>query len=212
MLPGTRQLSFKHAPERMMDQSGKENEMGAPVYLQTPFDAEEIKNLKTGDRVLLSGVIYTARDAAHKRLVAALESGESLPFDLDGQVIYYVGPTPAKPGMTIGAAGPTTSYRMDPYTPKLIENGLKAMIGKGMRAPFVKEAMREYKAVYMAAIGGAGALMAKTVRSAEIIAYSDLGTEAVRKLVVENMPLIVINDVHGGDLYEEGVKAYRRAS
>ncbi|MCF8110028.1 MAG: Fe-S-containing hydro-lyase [Desulfobacteraceae bacterium] len=186
--------------------------MGAPVYLQTPFDAEVIKNLKAGDRVLLSGIIYTARDAAHKRLVAALESGESLPFDLDGQVIYYVGPTPAKPGMTIGAAGPTTSYRMDPYTPRLIENGLKGMIGKGMRAPFVKEAMHEYKAVYMAAIGGAGALMAKTVRSAEIIAYSDLGTEAVRRLVVENMPLIVINDIYGGDLYEEGVKAYRRAS
>ena len=184
--------------------------MDLPVYLKTPLDTDRTEDLRIGDRILLSGTIYTARDAAHKRLVAALEQGDPLPFDLAGQVIYYVGPTPAKPGMPIGAAGPTTSYRMDPYAIALMERGLKGMIGKGVRAPSVKEAMCRHKAVYMAAIGGAGALMAQSVRSAEMVAYPELGAEAIRRLVVEDLPLIVVCDVHGGDLYEEGVDAYKR--
>ena len=184
--------------------------MNSPIHLKVPLDAERIMNLRAGDRVLLNGTIYTARDAAHKRLVAILEQGEALPFNLDGQVIYYVGPTPPKPGMPIGAAGPTTSYRMDPYAPTLIAHGLRGMIGKGARGALVKTAMQRHKAVYMAAIGGAGALMAQAVRSAEVVAYPELGAEAIRRLVVEDLPLVVVNDVHGGDLYEDGVKAYRR--
>lgn len=184
--------------------------MDLPVSLQTPLDTDQVAGLQIGARVLLSGTIYTARDAAHKRLVATLLQGGALPFDLEGQVIYYVGPTPPKPGMPIGAAGPTTSYRMDPYAPALMERGLKGMIGKGVRDPSVKAAMQRHKAVYMAAIGGAGALMAQSVRSAEMVAYPELGAEAIRRLVVEDLPLIMVNDVHGGDLYEEGVQAYRR--
>jgi fumarate hydratase subunit beta len=183
--------------------------MDSPVRLQTPLDDATVATLRSGDRVLLSGIVYTARDAAHQRLVAAIDANEALPFPLEGQIIYYVGPTPARPGMVIGAAGPTTSYRMDAYAPVLIARGLKGMIGKGMRGPAVKEAMQKYKAVYIAAIGGAGALMAKSVRSAEMVAYPELGAEAIRRLVVENMPLIVINDVYGSDLYERGVEAYR---
>lgn len=184
--------------------------MNSQICLHVPNDTDWVSALRIGDRVLLSGTIYTARDAAHKRLVAALEQNSSPPFDLDGQVVYYVGPTPPKPGMPIGAAGPTTSYRMDPYAPALIANGLKGMIGKGMRGPAVKTAMQQHKAVYMAAIGGAGALIAKSVRSAEMVAYPELGAEAIRRLVVEAMPLVVINDVYGGDLYEKGVSAYKR--
>ena len=184
--------------------------MNSPICLQVPNDTDWVSSLRIGDQVLLSGTIYTARDAAHKRIAAALAQGLALPFDLEGQVIYYVGPTPPKPGMPIGAAGPTTSYRMDPYAPALIAKGLKGMIGKGLRGPAVKAAIQQHKAVYMAAIGGAGALIAKSVRSVEMVAYPELGAEAVRQLVVEEMPLIVVNDVYGGDLYEKGINAYKR--
>jgi fumarate hydratase subunit beta len=158
--------------------------------------------------VLISGVIYTGRDAAHKRLTDLIQAGESLPFDIKGQIIYYVGPSPPKPGRPVGAAGPTTSYRMDAYAPELIRLGLKGMIGKGARNQQVKDAMAEFKAVYFAAIGGAGALMAQAIKKAEIVAYEDLGPEAIRRLEVEEFPVIVVNDVRGNDLYEEGVKQY----
>ncbi|MEJ5347243.1 MAG: Fe-S-containing hydro-lyase [Desulfosoma sp.] len=182
------------------------------IVLQTPLSENDVTSLKIGDRVLLNGVVYTARDAAHKRLVELLEREEPLPFDLKGQVIYYVGPSPAAPGRPVGAAGPTTSYRMDAYAPLLIRYGLRGMIGKGARNHAVKEAMQRYKAVYFAAIGGAGALMARSIVSAEVIAYPELGPEAVRKLEVKNFPVIVANDVHGGDLYEEGVRLYAQTA
>ncbi|SFM84867.1 Fe-S-containing hydro-lyase [Thermodesulforhabdus norvegica] len=180
--------------------------------IRTPLTVDDVMNLHIGDRVLLSGVIYSARDAAHKRLVELLKKGEPLPFELDGQVIYYMGPSPAPPGRPIGAAGPTTSYRMDPYAPILIEHGLKGMIGKGARSEAVKDAMVRHKAVYFAAIGGAGALMSRSILSAEVIAYPELGPEAIRRLEVMDMPLVVANDAYGGDLYEEGVKRYARSS
>lgn len=183
--------------------------MGA-IKLTTPLKDEDVERLKIGDAVLLNGVVYTGRDAAHKRLFELLKKGEDLPIDIEGQVIYYVGPAPAKPGYVIGSAGPTTSYRMDPYAPALIERGLKGMIGKGNRGEEVREAMRKYKAVYFAATGGAGALIAKSIKSSEIVAYEDLGPEAVRKLVVENFPVIVANDCYGGDLFEEGIKKYSK--
>lgn len=193
-----------------MEQKAQRNKKKTlPIYLKTPLNEEEIKNLRSGDQVLLNGTIYTARDAAHKRLLEVIKIGDALPFELEGQVIYYVGPTPAKPGMSIGSAGPTTSYRMDPFTPPLIERGLKGMIGKGARGLMVKKSMHDKKAVYFAAIGGAGALMAKSVQSAEIVAYPESGTEAIRRLIVKDMPLIVVNDVHGGDLYEEGLDTYK---
>ncbi|MCD6399375.1 Fe-S-containing hydro-lyase [candidate division WOR-3 bacterium] len=178
--------------------------------IKTPLSDEDIKNLRMGENVLLSGTIYTGRDAAHKRFIQAIEKGENIPFEPEGQVIYYVGPAPAKPGMPIGSAGPTTSYRMDPYTPKLLELGLAGMIGKGQRSEIVVNAMKKYGAVYFAAVGGAAALIAKSVREAKIIAYEDLGPEAVRKLFVEDLPLIVAIDTYGNDLYVEGVKKYRR--
>jgi fumarate hydratase subunit beta len=178
--------------------------------LSTPLSDEDVAGLRSGDRVSLSGVIYTARDAAHRRMIEAIRSGDSLPFDPKGQVIYYVGPAPARPGAIIGPAGPTTSSRMDPYTIPLLELGLKGMIGKGERNEEVKQAMREFKAVYFAAVGGAAALIARHIISSEIIAYHDLGTEAVRRLVVQDMPLFVVNDIYGGDLYEEGRKRWRR--
>lgn len=180
------------------------------IRLTTPLKNEDVEKLRIGDRVLLNGVIYTARDAAHKRLVQLLEAGEALPFELEGQVIYYVGPSPPKPGRPIGAAGPTTSYRMDAYAPELISRGLKGMIGKGARNQTVKDAMQKHKAVYFAAIGGAGALMAQSILSAEVIAYPELGPEAIRRLEVKNFPVIVANDTAGGDLYDEGIKAYAR--
>lgn len=158
----------------------------------------------------MSGTIYTGRDAAHKRMFALLQSGKELPVDLRGQVIYYVGPTPAKPGRVIGSAGPTTSGRMDAYAPLLLAYGLKGMIGKGLRSQSVRDAIREHKAVYFGATGGAAALLARKVKSCEIVAYEDLGTEAIRRLVVEDLPVIVINDSSGGDLYTEGVRAYER--
>lgn len=184
--------------------------MEEAIRLTTPLSDADVEKLHIGDRVLLTGVIYTARDAAHKRIVQLMEAGENLPFDLTGQVIYYVGPSPAKPGRPVGSAGPTTSYRMDAYAPQLIARGLKGMIGKGKRNQAVREAMQTHKAVYFAAIGGAGALMAQSILSAEVIAYPELGPEAIRRLEVKDFPLIVANDAHNGDLYEEGTKAYAR--
>jgi len=185
--------------------------MTEPIRLKTPLTDQDVERLKIGDRVLISGIIYTGRDAAHKRLSDLLKDGKELPFDIHGQIIYYVGPTPAKPGQVFGSAGPTTSYRMDAYAPALIEKGLKGMIGKGMRSEPVKEAMKRWRAVYFAATGGAGALLAKKVKRAEVVAYEDLGPEAIRKLEVEDLPVIVINDVRGNDLYIEGEKRYRKS-
>ncbi|MGA2516970.1 MAG: Fe-S-containing hydro-lyase [Thermodesulfobacteriota bacterium] len=184
--------------------------MNQPIRLTPPLNDEDVEKLKIGDRILINGIIYTGRDAAHKRLFDLLKVGKNMPFDIKGQIIYYVGPAPAKPGQALGSAGPTTSYRMDAYSPSLIERGLKGMIGKGMRSDAVKEAMKKYKAVYFAATGGAGALLAKRVKKAEIVAYEDLGPEAIRRLVVEDLPVIVVNDVRGNDLYIEGEKKYRR--
>jgi fumarate hydratase subunit beta len=168
-----------------------------------------LKELRAGDQVLLSGVVYTARDAAHARLSESLEKGENLPVNLNEQIIYYVGPSQAKPGQIIGSAGPTTSYRMDIYTPKLLERtGLKGMIGKGTRSKEVKDAIIKYKAVYFAAVGGAAALIAKRIIKAEVVAYEDLGAEAIYLLVVDKLPLFVVNDCHGGDLYQEGISKY----
>ncbi|MEW5725802.1 MAG: Fe-S-containing hydro-lyase [Thermodesulfobacteriota bacterium] len=178
--------------------------------LTTPLSRSDLEPLAAGDTVLISGTIYTGRDAAHKRLVEALGRGESLPFDPEGQVIYYVGPSPAPPGRVIGAAGPTTSYRMDPYTPALLTRGLRAMIGKGRRSEEVKKAMREHGAVYLGAIGGAGALLSRAILDVRIIAYEDLGPEAVRRLIVNDFPAVVVNDLYGRDLYQEGQKKYAR--
>ena len=180
------------------------------MHLTTPLTDEAIARLRAGDKVTITGVIYVGRDAAHKRLVAALDAGDPLPFDPQGQIIYYMGPSPARPGRPIGAAGPTTSYRMDPYAPRLMEVGLKGMIGKGNRAKPVRDAMIKYGAVYLGAIGGAGALIAKSIKSAEVVAYDDLGAEAFRRLEVEDFPAIVIDDIYGGDAYEDGVKQYSR--
>jgi len=174
-----------------------------------PLTDETLKDLRAGDNILLTGVIYVGRDAAHKRMVEALDQGKPLPFDIRGQTVYFMGPSPAKPGKPIGAAGPTTSGRMDAYSPRLIAEGLKGMIGKGMRSQAVKDAMKKYKAVYLAAIGGAGALIAKSIKKSEVIAYEELGAEAIRRLEVEDFPVTVINDIYGGDLYQEGKARYR---
>jgi fumarate hydratase subunit beta len=184
--------------------------MAGPKKITPPLTDEIVKDLKIGDSVLISGIIYTGRDSAHKRLVETLEKGEKLPIDIFGQIIYYAGPAPAKPGKPIGSVGPTTSYRMDPYAPRLIAEGLKGMIGKGNRSDDVVKAQQEYKAVYFGAIGGAGALMAKAVKEAEVVAYDDLGPEAIRRLVVEYFPAVVVNDCYGGDLYKEGLAKYRK--
>ena len=176
--------------------------------LNTPCTAADLAPLKAGDTVLLSGVVYTARDQAHKRMIEALDKGEALPFDLTGSAIYYVGPTPERPGEVIGSAGPTTSGRMDAMSPRLLDLGNKIMIGKGKRDAAVKEAVVRNGAVYLAALGGAGALMAKSVETLEVIAWPDLGCEAVRRLTVKDMPLTVILDAHGGDLYQSGPAAY----
>ena len=181
-----------------------------PLAISTPLSDGDVARLRIGDRVLLSGVIYTGRDAAHKRLFDLLQAGKPLPVDLRGQVIYYVGPTPAKPGQVIGSAGPTTAGRMDAYAPALIEHGLKGMIGKGRRSPEVIEAMKRHKAVYFGATGGAAALLARCIKKAEVVAYQDLGPEAIHRLEIEDFPLIVINDTLGGDLYAEGVRKYRK--
>jgi len=184
--------------------------MSGSRILKPPLSNDTVDQLSAGDRVLIFGIIYTARDAAHKRLVDLIRENRPLPVDLAGQIIYYVGPTPPQPGMPIGAAGPTTSYRMDPYAPVLIEKGLKGMIGKGIRGDAVIEAMKRHRAVYFAATGGAGALISKTIKRAEVVAYSDLGTEAIRRLEVEAFPAIVVCDVRGNDLYREGRLKYRR--
>lgn len=176
--------------------------------LTTPVTREDLAQLRAGDTVILSGIVYTARDAAHKRMIEALDAGQPLPFDLEGSAIYYVGPTPEKPQQVIGSAGPTTSGRMDAYSPRLLDLGNKIMIGKGKRDAGVKEAVVRNGAVYLAAIGGAGALMAQSVKSLEVIAWPDLGCEAVRRLQVENFPLTVILDAQGGDLYQTGPEAY----
>jgi len=176
--------------------------------ITVPLTAEVTKELKCGDNVLISGVIYTGRDAAHKRLVELLDEGKELPVDLKDAIIYYVGPAPAKPGQVIGSAGPTTSYRMDAYAPALLDIGLKGMIGKGKRSPEVVESMKKNEAVYFGAIGGCGALLAKCIKKAEVVAYEDLGAEAIRRLEVENLPAVVIIDSKGNNLYEQGRAQY----
>ena len=176
--------------------------------LTTPVTREDLAPLRAGDTVLLSGVVYTARDAAHKRMMELLDAGQPLPFPVEGSAVYYVGPTPERPGEVIGSAGPTTSYRMDAYAPTLLRLGELGMIGKGKRSPAVVEAMRETGAVYFGAIGGAGALLSQCVKSAQLICYEDLGAEAVRRLEVENLPLTVVIDSQGNNLYETGRAAY----
>jgi len=179
------------------------------VNIKTPLDEKTVESLEAGDQVFITGVIYSARDSAHKRLVEALDKKEKLPLDIKNQIIYYMGPAPAKPGYATGSAGPTTSGRMDPYSPRLMAEGLKGMIGKGNRTQAVKDAMKKYKSVYFAAIGGAGALISKSIKKSEVIAYDDLGAEAIRRLEVEKFPATVINDVRGGDLYEQGKAKYQ---
>ena len=186
--------------------------MTEPIRISAPLTDDVVEKLKAGDKVLITGVMYTARDAAHKRLIELLDAGKQLPLDLKGQIIYYVGPTPEKPGEVIGSAGPTTSGRMDAYTPRLIELGLKGMVGKGARSKEVRDSIVAHKAVYMAAVGGAAALIRRSIKKAEIIAYEDLGPEAIRRLEVVDFPAIVVNDVYGGDLFLQGVEKFRRVS
>lgn len=184
--------------------------MGEIKKLTTPLTYDQVKDLRAGDMISISGTIYTARDAAHKILVDAIHKGEELPVDLKDQVVYYAGPTPAKPGKVIGSCGPTTSGRMDAYSPTIMEQGLRAMIGKGPRSKAVIDAMKEHGVVYFAAIGGAAALIADSVKEAEVVAYEELGPEAIRKLVVEDYPCIVAIDTEGNNLYEIGVEQYRQ--
>lgn len=178
------------------------------ISIKTPLTRENARKLKAGDSCLITGVIYTARDAAHKRLCELIDKGEALPFDIKDSIIYFVGPTPSKPGQIIGSAGPTTSYRMDAYSPKMIAKGQTGMIGKGKRGVEVIDAMKKHGAVYFGAIGGCGALLGKCIKKSEIIAYDDLGAEAIRRLEVEDFPVVVIIDSDGNNLYETGRKAY----
>ncbi len=178
--------------------------------IKAPLTDKTIAGLEAGDSVLITGTIYTGRDLAHKRMIDALDKGEDLPFDPQGAIIYYVGPSPAPPGKPIGSAGPTTSYRMDSFTPALLARGLKGMIGKGNRTQPVLDAIKQHRAVYFAAVGGAAALISKSIKAAKVIAYDDLGPEAVRELTVEDFPAIVVNDAAGRDLYEEGMAEYHR--
>ena len=180
------------------------------LQVNSPIEPEVIEQLTVGTRVLISGIIYTARDAAHQRLIQSMEKGQGLPFEPRGQTLYYVGPSPARPGKVIGSAGPTTSSRMDVFTPRLLAAGLRAMIGKGNRSAMVRDALTQYRAVYLVAVGGAGALIARSIKQVEVVAYEDLGTEAIHRLVVEDFPAIVANDVHDGDLFEQGKAEYRR--
>lgn len=173
-----------------------------------PLTDEDAESLKAGDRVRITGVLYTARDAAHARMVPLIEAGQPLPIDVRGQIIYFTGPSPARPGMIVGSIGPTTGGRMDKYTPALLKLGLKGTMGKGARSQAVKDALKEYKAVYFGAIGGAGAVLSQFVKKVEIVAYEDLGTEAIRRIEVENFPAVVVNDAYGNDLYEEGMTRY----
>ena len=178
--------------------------------ITTPLSDETVAGLHTGDKVFISGVIYTARDTAHKRLIALLDQEKALPFDLTGQVIYYVGPTTAPSGRAIGSAGPTTSGRMDVYTPRLLGQGLRGMIGKGARSQEIREAIKRHRAVYFGATGGAGALLSQSIKKAEVIAFAELGPEAIRRLEVEDLPVVVINDIYGRDFYEEGINQFAR--
>ena len=177
--------------------------------MKAPFSKEEVKQLKAGDYIYITGIIYTARDAAHKRMYEALEEGKEIPLSMENNVIYYMGPSPAREGRPIGSAGPTTSSRMDKYAPKLLDLGLKGMIGKGKRSQEVKDAIVRNQSVYLAAVGGAGALLSKCIKESEVIAYDDLGTEAIRKLTVENFPVIVVIDSEGNDLYEIAMKEFQ---
>jgi len=178
--------------------------------VRTPLSDTDVRSLKAGDRVRISGVIFTARDAAHARLLPLIEKGEALPIDVRGQIIYYTGPSPARPGTVIGSVGPTTASRMDTFTPALLKLGLKGTIGKGYRGQPVKDALKQYTAVYFGSIGGAGAVLSEFVKKSEVVAYEDLGTEAIRRLEVDAFPAIVLYDCHGGDLYQDGQKAYAR--
>ena len=178
-------------------------------HINVPFDADIVKELKAGDYVYLTGTIYTARDAAHKRMYETLQNGETLPFDIEGNVIYYMGPSPAREGRPIGSAGPTTASRMDKYTPALLELGMRGMIGKGRRTEAVRESMMKNQAVYFAAVGGAGALLSKSILQAEVIAYEDLGTEAIRKLEIKDFPVIVVMDCEGNNLYDMAIEQYK---
>ena len=178
--------------------------------IRVPLEKKEIEQLQAGDYVYLSGIIYTARDAAHKRMYEALKKGEKLPIELEGNILYYLGPSPARQGQIIGSAGPTTSSRMDKYTPDMLDLGLKGMVGKGKRSPEVIEAIKRNGAVYFAAVGGAGALLSKCIRKAEVVAYDDLGTEAIRKLEIEDLPVIVVIDQEGNNLYETAVNQWKK--
>ena len=180
--------------------------------VEPPLSDRDVESLSAGDRVRITGVLYTGRDAAHARLLPLIDTGQPLPIDVRGQIIYYTGPSPARPGEIVGSIGPTTGGRMDKFTPKLLALGLKGTMGKGARSQSVKDALKQYKGVYFGAIGGAGAVLSRFVRKVEIIAYEDLGTEAIRRLEVEGFPAIVVNDCHGGDLYQEGLKQYARAA
>ncbi len=182
------------------------------VRLTMPATEEDVVQLKIGDHVLVSGVIYTARDAAHTRLIAALDAGEKLPIDIKGQLIYYVGPTPARPGNVSGAFGPTTSMRIDPFTPPLLAAGLKVCMGKGNRGPAVQDALKKYKAVYLMAVGGAGAMLSKFIKKVEVVAYEDLGTESIKRVEVEDFPAVVMDDCEGRDLLMEGRRQWRDMS
>jgi fumarate hydratase subunit beta len=183
-----------------------------PIRLETPLRLEDVEPLKSGDVVRLYGVLYAARDAAHARMKEVVDKGGALPFDPEGQVIYYTGPAPARPGSALGPAGPTTSSRMDPYAPSLIERGLRGTIGKGARSKEVLEAMRRYGCVYFGAVEGTAALLADRVKEAEVVAHEDLGPEAILRLLVEEFPVVVVNDLHGGDLYREGRNRWRRSA
>ena len=180
-----------------------------PIRLETPLQLEDVEPLRSGDVVRLYGVIYAARDAAHARIKEAIDKGEPLPFDPEGQAVYYTGPAPTRPGSTLGPAGPTTASRMDPYAPLLIERGLRGMIGKGVRSEEVLEAMRRHGCVYFGAVEGTAALLADRVKEAKVVAHEDLGPEAILRLVIEEFPVVVVNDLHGGDLYREGRERWR---
>ena len=180
------------------------------INITSPLEAKAVEKLKVGTRVLISGVVYTARDAAHRRLVQAINNGEKLPFNIEGQTLYYMGPSPARPGQVIGSAGPTTSSRMDIYTPPLLAIGLRAMIGKGSRSQEIKEAIKKHHAVYFVTIAGAGALLSKAIKKAKVIAYPELATEAIIRLELEGFPAIVANDIYGGDLFMQGRASYRK--